>query len=242
MKPALFNENIVVDIDREFQMDLDDTQIDIERHWDEFRSLKGGGLFNGKLLHVIDINATPKAIFIRVGWTDYKTWSYFRSGLKSGADVAIRANRIRPLAVSGLTLIRSSQSLLFGVRSGDVTQFPGCFELVPSGSVDDSCFDGDRVDYLGNLKNEFTEETGVDVDEIACITPFGVFEDDAEPVVDIAIRIEIGELDVEACRTGEYSRFEVVPISKLDEFVRRNGGRIVPTSKMILANVDLNRP
>jgi hypothetical protein len=119
--------------------------------------------------------------------------------------------QISPLAVSGMTWI--GPELVFGLRGQQLTQYPGHWELAPSGGVDAACIDpSGEVDYLRQLRTEFEEELGIDsmvIDGMKCI---GLLHDAVSRLVEIGVEVHCTDSAASqlAASTPEYSELERV--------------------------------
>lgn len=162
-------------------------------------------LFDGPVLSVTDIT---KSVFT------VTTMRY--SALLAGfRDPSLRAAiGMRPLAVSGI--LSCPDGLVFGRRSDDVTQSPGCWELVPSGGVPP------RQDGLPDLAYqilaELQEEIGLTEAEIA--PPVGYIDDKKSGTIDVIMPLrtavpfsDIRRLD----RSGEYT--DLIAVDDLPYFL-----------------------
>jgi hypothetical protein len=197
----------------------------IEEIWARERLLRPN-LNNGSLLEYQSHTETE----IRCAWTQYKY--YVAQRLDSEIESALG---IAPLAVSGIT--RVSESVLFGERSRELTQYPGYLELVPSGGIEG---DGNRTrpDFLRQILVELTEETGIPETEVQRLSPFVLVHDLRENCWDIGVEIDL--LPQSLARVSvfsgnsEYVRIQPVPIKGLDDFLEKQSPRLVPTSLALL--------
>jgi hypothetical protein len=152
--------------------------------------------------------------------------------------------RVRPLAVAGLVIC--ADGVVFGQRAHSVTQFPGYWELVPSGGIDHSKIRDDRtINYIDKLVEEFVEETGCPAEVISGPQPFALVEDCYTHVIDIGVQIktDLSRKQIQGYHkensSHEYKRLQVVSLNGLQEHVIRNSSQIVGTSLALLCQVGL---
>ncbi len=134
------------------------------------------------------------------------------------------------VAVSGVTLCHNRY--LVGRRSNQVTHYPGSLELVPSGSLDLSCCKEQHCDFVCQLQSELLEETGFASEAILSMEPFGVIHDLEGHVVDICIRVNLKEENLEKLpeANSEYQEFFWLDESELSEKCKKAPQDFVPTS------------
>jgi len=106
---------------------------------------------------------------------------------------------------------------------------------VPSGGIDEISMLGDgRVDYIGQLRKELNEETGVNEDEIDSIRPFALIRDVSGGVFDICAVITLKNDPFSGSETGtlssEYCDFIAIPRDEAPQFLKKNKNKFVPTS------------
>ena len=131
---------------------------------------------------------------------------------------------IRSLCVSGLTMT-SSGHIAVGQRSPNVTQFPGCWELIPAGNVPA------EVDVEAQLAEELREELGDDDITIRRVTLLGALDDAAEHTLDLLYRIDT-DIDHEIASGDEYDAVETLSLAELCEVLEER--RFVPTARALL--------
>ena len=150
---------------------------------------------------------------------------------------------IRPVAVSGLWLItrENQQCAIFGRRSRENTQYPGLWELVPSGGIDRGHAKSDgTIDCAGKIRDEFSEETKLPRECVDCVEPFTFIYDHREEVYNVGCRMSVCGMDAEAKDlhkdissriSQEYGgRVVFPPVATLDDFLAKHTGRIIPPS------------
>lgn len=141
------------------------------------------------------------------------------------------------VAVSGLVSCRGKW--LIGKRSGQVTQYPGCYESVPSGVLDFSTCANGLCDYRLQLQKELMEETGFGPDSVGLLTPFAVVHDLEGHVVDICARIELhpGSADIVPEANAEYEEFYWWDEAELMTHLKLHPEQWVPTSACMLESL-----
>lgn len=139
------------------------------------------------------------------------------------------------LAVSGWVI--HNKRVLMGIRSNQVSSYPGYLELVPSGGIDaESISDPEYVDYKFALITEFEEETGMSESQIEKIVPEILVYCPAQDVYDIGLSIHLVNDESPSCETSndEYSQLFWIPLAELRKFVEENRPRILPTSLALI--------
>lgn len=160
-------------------------------------------LSDGEILVVDRIVAERDALIVEVARTRYRRFIAQRSGLALG---------LRPLGVSGVTIVHGptgESGIVLGRRTSSVTQYPGCWELVPSGGLPASraALDG-AVDAPGQLLEELAEEVGVK--PRAALVPLGLVEDLDEGVLDLCFLVETDEAPT---LNDEYDEIRLLPLA-----------------------------
>lgn len=199
----------------------DDKASLIERIWQS--ELKANPfLFNGQLFsaQAYDKNKLTGA---------FVPFKYFiaqvrKSTLKS-------ALKIRPVGISGLTLL--GDNVMIGKRAPFVTQYPNCYELAPSGSVDDECVVDHEIDLQALVKKELLEEVGIEAKRVKSIRFFILAHDKKTDLIDLCALIKVQSFVLQS-RSGEYSQLMTIPKSELSYFVAQNKMHFVPLSLLLL--------
>ena len=142
---------------------------------------------------------------------------------------------IRALAVSGIVVVHAAgeRLVLIGRRSPDVTQYPGAWELIPSGGVESERVDHDgRVDVLGALLDELEQEAGIEPEAIDATHCVGLVHDMEQDGYDVCFIVSAP--DATPSPRPEYVETAVVPIAEARRLLEREGS--VPTS-LVLFNL-----
>jgi hypothetical protein len=131
--------------------------------------------------------------------------------------------QLETLAVSGL--VGCDGAVLAGRRSQDVLQYPGYWELLPSGAVDEGSEQASQVDYRQQLLRELREESGVPTWPIKSWRPLCLLKEGL--VWDLCVRIELEKRVAVPRKTAEYT--EIAWYSAAS----KEGALWVPTSKCL---------
>lgn len=207
----------------------------INAAWNEARR-ENPGLYDGTLAEFVKLDANN----VTVRFVPYRYYVASRRCPGLGLDII-------PVGVSGVVLAQraAKRYVLLGKRGRHVSQHPGCFELVPSGTIDQSAGRSDgSVDFTATLRQEFIEETGAEISCIAQIEPFCLVYDEVEPTYDVCCLILFKgrrESLLTSCQRGdEYTDAFWLSVTKWDSFV--TGNPVVPTSQALLEALDRYNP
>ncbi len=140
---------------------------------------------------------------------------------------------ITPLAVSGIVFYQENNSKIFyvGKRSETVTQYPGYYEFIPSGSIDaKNLVPNQPVDYSNQLIIELKEELSVPVEDIKSQNAFCLIFDEIDRVYDIGIEIEVLKSKIKTDE-AEYTAAQKLPLNSVAEYVK--GKDVVNTSRKL---------
>lgn len=155
-----------------------DAQV-VDRIWDAAQAHHEGRLFNGRFLNYVGFE---KGRLIGE-FVEYKHYlaQKFEPGLKESL-------RICPIAISCLCL--SNDKVLIGKRSLVVTDYKGCYELVPSGGIDPSIVENGKVNVVKQALIELNEETGIVDVPVSCL-PTLVVHDLTSNSYEVCVHIEL---------------------------------------------------
>jgi hypothetical protein len=140
---------------------------------------------------------------------------------------------IRALAVSGIVVLGAADDrhVLVGRRSPDVTEYPGAWELIPSGGVGWEHVDHDGgIDVLGALLDELEQEAGIREEAVATACCVGLVHDVEQDDYDVCFVLEAP--DAAPHQRPEYVETAVVPIAGARRLIEREGS--VPTSLVLI--------
>jgi hypothetical protein len=203
----------------------------VEAIWQQEKSKRGDALFNGQIFSIHQ--STSDRI---VGWmTEYR---YF---LAQQRDTALHAVlKIKPLAVTGV--LRCKDGIVFGRRAGQTEMDANLWELVPSGSVDDTAVENDgRLNLERCLLAELEGETGIRASEVT-IPPKAValVEDPQTRVTDVCLVLTVdwtaGQIRQRfaAIKNREYTALEIVAVGAIPEFRLKSGASLSEVSGALL--------
>ncbi|MFZ5806832.1 MAG: hypothetical protein ACOY3I_06475 [Verrucomicrobiota bacterium] len=205
----------------------------IEKIWKKTLEEKKKLLFNGALLNFTRVEQKNKKMQITGHWIEYKHFiaQQKRPSLKLG---------VRPIGVSGMIVLKEGkkQYVLFARRSLNVSEYPGCFELVPAGGIDKECVSpSGKIDYTAKLASEFTEETGLSKKCIKKIRGFSFILDTRHHVYDIGceILLRVNKKFVKKnFISKEYETPIFVSMDDVKYLIQMNSDCMVPTSLALL--------
>jgi len=189
----------VTDLNLQFNVSMEDNnlpvlepEIDIRvgEIWDLAVKKRDRGVYNSKVVTVATSDCPLESAITRAEFTEY------RRVLAQLEDPSLFTNlEIYPLAVTGF--INCADGILIGKR-GEVSQDSGCWEVLPSGGIEESCVrENGVVDLSCQLRCEFNEEVGENLPELEDITPIFWIVEEQTHVVDIVLRATI------PCTLGE---------------------------------------
>ncbi|MCD4676458.1 MAG: hypothetical protein K8S18_10755 [Desulfobacula sp.] len=223
----LFSQIIIVGDykNEEYHRNIATNQKSIESIWDKKQEGRSNKLFNGNILNLAVIEKHKDKLILQCHPIQYKHYLAQKHEISLG---------ITPLAVSGLVFYQENDERFFyiGKRSESVTQYPGHYEFIPSGSIDaDDFLSGQNIDYEKQLMIELKEELGVSNDQVKSCRCFCLILDKKERVYDIGLEIEVqGPLKVKI-QESEYTEVEIVPLSSIFDYIKRQ--KIVTTSRAL---------
>jgi len=213
---------------------------EIELAWEKEQERRNKKLFNGNILNLAIIEqqttdnrqqttdnrqqTTDNRLILQCYTVEYKHYLAQRSGIDLG---------ITPLAVSGIVFYQENNSKIFyvGKRSETVTQYPGYYEFIPSGSIDaKNLVPNQPVDYSKQLIIELKEELGVPVEDIKSHNAFCLIFDEIDRVYDIGIEIEVKKSKIKT-DDAEYTAAQRLPLNSVAEYVK--GKNVVNTSRKL---------
>ena len=200
---------------------------EIEKAWEKEQERRNKKLFNGNILNLAIIEQQENKLLLQCHPVEYKHYLAQRSGIDLG---------ITPLAVSGIVFYHENDTKIFfiGKRSESVTQYPGYYEFIPSGSIDaNNITPNHSVEYTTQLIVELKEELGISVNEVLTQNAFCLIFDEIDRVYDIGIEVEVENSDLIKIGESEYTRIKRLPLMQIDKRFQNENENIVPTSKIL---------
>ena len=203
----------------------------VDRHWQ--RAQAAHGLFNGQVF-TADRVAPPGVV--EGHWTEY------RRVVAQMADPALFARlQVRGVAVCGV--LCGPDGVTVGRREARSVYQAGQWQLSPAGSVDAGAAIPGGADWRRALLAALGEALGILEAEVATLHPMCLIQHPTG-VLDIGIRIDTA-LDTaailarhEASGDAEYDRLLVQPAHRIFATIEAEGGRLVPSSRLLLQRLD----
>ena len=203
----------------------------IESLWNDEQRRRGKALENGSMF---SLDCRKGSAF--TAWkTKYKRWIAQRLNVDLFPTLTIR-----PLAVCGVTQV--AEGFVFGRRSESTTQYPGFWELPPSGGIKPTCRRPEGLIAAdAQILAELSEELNVAPHLLAAPPrPFAVMEDDAAHVVDIVFDLRIN-LNAEELRevfakrkSREYAELRIIGRNSVAEFLAQEKDSLAATSTALM--------
>ena len=144
---------------------------------------------------------------------------------------------LTPVAISGWT--QAGDATLIGQRASFVAHNPNCYELVPSGGIDDRVVDGSRVDFRKQAFLELKEEAGLTADKI---TPLFIAKESNKNVIELCLHLSLplrAALTTPTSPSGEYQQLMWLTPNELRQHVASH--TYVPLSLFILDSVESHK-
>jgi len=180
-------------------------------------------LFDGMILSALEVGVQGL-----VGrWVNYRyaLTAYRRPDLANELG-------INPVAVNGYTVV--GKRVLLARRACYVAQYPGAWELAPSGGIDPRVASGDEIDYRAALLHELEEETGVVRSKVLSIEPYLLLFDPLTAAWEMVLQVVLPTDFSEQLGSDEYQEFRWVEKEALKAFVESHRDKVVPLTQMIL--------
>lgn len=209
-----------------------DIEARVDEIWQREKQLRSHELYNGRLFSIGHCDARTI-----VGWI-----SEYRYFLAQRREPNLHAAlKINPLAVTGI--LSCPDGVLFGRRSDRSEMDAGCWELVPSGGVDDTAVgSAGRVSIERSILTELEEETGIGASELSAHSrAVALVEDPQSHVTDVGIMLATTSSAAQiqrrfaALEKREYSELEIVAPADVGAFRR---ARVDPLGAVSAALLD----
>jgi ADP-ribose pyrophosphatase YjhB (NUDIX family) len=147
---------------------------------------------------------------------------------------------IEVLAVTGVLVARGG--IVWGRRSAQSTQYPGTWELVPSGGVDDGARgEGGQLDLRHQILRELKEEVGIEEQALRQVRPFCFVHDQQRHLYEWGIELQasLSMDEISALRSTrarpEHSDFALVEPSRMETFIAAQPRPLSDLTRLILS-------
>jgi NUDIX domain len=196
-------------------------------------------LFNGTLFNCMRVNHQASGLFVEGNFISYK-YFWAQRNVK-GVDL-----NITPLGVSGILMTEEfgHEFVTFAKRTSVNLQYPGYYELIPSGGIDDRGKRGE-LNYFEQLIDELYEEVGVESNQVKTISTLGLLYDVQDKVYDIGCTIHLrsSQKEIEVCikNSTEYEDVQFVRVDEIQNFLQNKKGNIVPASIGLIEMLNTNK-
>lgn len=209
------------------RMRLSDVDLQaIEDLWQREQTQRNKTLFNGKVLSLLSFDQTG----LIAAFVEYKHLiAYLR-------DPHLRkVMGITPLSLSCLT--HTDRAILIGRRSNVVSQYPGWYELAPSGGIDAKVVKGDSIDVIAQALVELEEETGLSRNDVTEAKPFALVHELDTGIAEICVDLSIhpGKEGSVLPPTPEYDELLWISALGLPAFIQSHQKQIIPLSLHLLS-------
>lgn len=141
--------------------------------------------------------------------------------------------RLTPLGVSGCIYI--DDSFVMAKRSAYITSYPGFYELVPSGGLNEMHVGLQGViDFNYQLLTELREELGISQSLVQDTKPFALIFDQQDRVFDlgilISLKIDAAQILPYLKANAEYDMPFLLSTKSIESFIVQNFQKVVPTT------------
>jgi 8-oxo-dGTP pyrophosphatase MutT (NUDIX family) len=196
----------------------------IQRLWEEERSVRPS-IVNGSIVcfRAIDADRIDACL------------AEYRLFVARERDQDVRGRlELRAIGVSGIVVLPSGE-VMVARRSADVTEYPGAWELAPSGSVPASMVAEDgRVDTLAALLMELEEETGIDRRGVASTKALGLVWDSSQDGFDVCYELRLADGMLPSAFSGtEYRDLQALTAPEAARLFKTTD-QAVPTSRAVM--------
>lgn len=195
----------------------------IQSIWDKEQERKEGKLHEGAILSVISFDQKSLT-------GQFVPYKYF---LAQKCDPSLKPDlKIVPVSLSGITYLQDQ--LIVAKRAAWVAQFPGCYELAPSGGIRPPSGDLTEVDMKLQLLDELKEETGIDSSSIKSVKYFALIRDNKEDAIELCAEIQLRSTGLILSSSSEYTQVMTIATSEIADFAKEYAAEFVPLSLVLL--------
>ncbi|ABA03914.1 NUDIX hydrolase [Nitrobacter winogradskyi Nb-255] len=208
-----------------------DIEARVDEIWQREKELRSQEIYNGRLFSVDYCDARTI-----VGWI-----SEYRYFLAQRREPSLHAAlKIKPLAVTGT--LSCPDGILFGRRSDRSEMDAGCWELVPSGGVEDTAVgSAGQVSLERCILIELEEETGIRASDLSAPSrAVALVEDPQSHVTDVGIMLATAcsaaqiQRRFAALENREYSELEIIAFAEVQAFRRDRARSLSAVSAAVL--------
>ena len=208
-----------------------DIEARVDEIWQREKQRRSHELYNGRLFSIDHCDAGTI-----VGWI-----SEYRYFIAQQREPSLHAAlKIKPLAVTGI--LSCPDGILFGRRSDRSEMDAGCWELVPSGGVDNAVVGPTgQISLERCILIELEEEIGIGASELSARSrAVALVEDPRSHVTDVGIMLATTSSAAQiqrrfaALENREYSELEIVAPAEVRAFRRNRAGSLGAVSAALL--------
>lgn len=195
----------------------------IQTLWDQEQERKEGRLHEGPILSAIVFNHKS----LTGHFVPYK---YLLAQL---CDPSLKADlKISPVSLNGITYLQDQ--VIIAKRASWVAQYPGHYELAPSGGIRPPGKDFTEVDLKVQLLDELREEIGIENASIKSVKYFSLIHDLKEDAVELCAEIHLKSNGLILSSTSEYTQVLTIDLSEIKAFTKEYANEFVPLSLVML--------
>lgn len=144
-------------------------------------------------------------------------------------DPSLRADlKIVPVSINGITFMQDQ--LILGRRAPWVAQYPGRYELAPSGGIRFS----EPIDLKSQLLEELAEETGIGNKEVKNVKFFAMIHHCNEEDIELCAEIQLGTPSLILSSSNEYTQVMAISCEEVTSFVKKFKEQFVPLSLILM--------
>lgn len=197
----------------------------IEKIWSEEEQREKRILFNGKLYSAIYVG--PSRTVGR-----FVPYKFYIASLR--APELRERLAIYPVCITGRTFLNGS--VLIGKRSMHVTQYPGCYELVPSGGIDDEAVQQGKINVFLQFQIELKEEACIVPEQIKHISLQSLEFDAGSSTYEVCADIHVNapQMETPMYKSHEHEELQWIPINELSVFLNQHDADFVPFARKLL--------
>lgn len=199
----------------------------IEEIWEKEALAQKNHLFNGRLFIALDVSNEGL-----IG--QFIPYKLYIATLRS--PYLKEKIKIHPVSITGITL--SHNRILIGQRSKFVTQYPGRFELVPSGGIDQHSVEDGKINLIRQFRIELEEEAGIKEESIEKIELQALHFNPFEEIYEIFAKIEVNNsVQMEHVKSHEHTELIWMSIEELKSFISFRNEEFVPFSLSLIKDL-----